>query len=75
LVGPSLGGFVVQDFAYRFPTRLRALAVIGSTDLAKKQSILNKLLFRVFPGLLSRISLLKWSIEMNCSSTKVCSSG
>ena len=57
LVGHSFGGFVVQDFAYRFPTRVRALAVIGATDLAKKPSVFNKLLFRVFPGLLSRMSL------------------
>jgi 3-oxoadipate enol-lactonase len=57
LVGHSFGGFVIQDFAYRFPTRVRALAVIGSTDLAKKPSVLNRLLFRVFPGLLSRMSL------------------
>jgi 3-oxoadipate enol-lactonase len=57
LVGHSFGGFVVQEFTRRFPNRVRAIAVIGCTNLAKKSSFFTRLLFRVFPSLLSRMSL------------------
>jgi 3-oxoadipate enol-lactonase len=57
LVGHSFGGFVVQEFTHRFPERVRALVVIGCTNLATKPSLVNRLLFRVFPGILARMSL------------------
>jgi 3-oxoadipate enol-lactonase len=57
LVGHSFGGFVMQEFTHRFPMRVRALAVIGCTNLAKKSSFFFRLLYRVFPGMLSRMSL------------------
>lgn len=57
LVGHSFGGFVVQEFTRRFPDRVQAVAVIGCTNLARKSSIFNRMLFRIFPGLLARMSL------------------
>ena len=57
LVGHSFGGFVIQDFTRLFPERVRALVVIGSTNLAKKSSSFNRLLYSIFPGILSRMSL------------------
>jgi 3-oxoadipate enol-lactonase len=57
LVGHSFGGFVVQEFTRRFPDRVQAAAVIGCTNLARKSSLFNRMLFRIFPGLLARMSL------------------
>lgn len=60
LVGHSFGGFVVQEFTHRFPERVRGLVVIGATNLAKKSSFWTRQLFRIFPGLLSRMSLAEF---------------
>lgn len=57
LVGHSFGGFVVQEFTRRFPDRVNAIAIIGCTNLAKKSSPVLRLLYRIFPGMLSRMSL------------------
>ena len=57
LVGHSFGGFVIQELTRRFPKRAQALVIIGSTNLAKKSSSFTRLLYRIFPAILSRMSL------------------
>ena len=57
VVGHSFGGYVVQEFTRRFPDMVSAIAVVGCTNLAKKSSPVFRLLYRIFPGMLSRMSL------------------
>ncbi|MCE7982642.1 MAG: alpha/beta hydrolase [Caldilinea sp. CFX5] len=57
LVGHSFGGYVVQEFTRRYPDRVRCLVIIGCTNLAKKSSPFFRLLYHLFPFLLSRMSL------------------
>ena len=57
LVGHSFGGFVIQEFTRRFPKQAQALVIIGATNLAKKSSPFTRFLYRIFPGILSRMSL------------------
>jgi 3-oxoadipate enol-lactonase len=57
LVGHSFGGFVMQEFTHRYPDRVSALAVIGCTNLAKKSSPFLRMLYRMFPKILSHMSL------------------
>ncbi|WP_052519390.1 alpha/beta fold hydrolase [Archangium violaceum] len=57
VVGHSMGGYVVQEFAHRSPDRVRAVAVIGCTDLSKKPSAGWRLMYTVLPFSLKRMSL------------------
>lgn len=57
LIGHSFGGYVVQEFTHRYPDRVRRLGVIGCTNLAAKASPAYRLLYNIFPKILSRMSL------------------
>lgn len=55
LVGHSLGGYVVQMFAYNYPERLHAIALEGCTDLSMKPRFFYKLMYHIMPKMLSRM--------------------
>lgn len=57
LLGHSFGGFVVQEFLRRYPDQVAAIAIIGATNMAHRSAWHHRLLYRVFPGILSRMSL------------------
>lgn len=57
LVGHSFGGFVAQEMVHRHPERVRALAVIGCTDLAGGPSRGMQLAARILPRLLPLFSV------------------
>ncbi|HEY1011231.1 MAG TPA: alpha/beta hydrolase [Herpetosiphonaceae bacterium] len=57
LVGHSFGSYVVQDYTRRFPHRVHGLVLIASTTLAKRHAPIFRLLYRLFPPLLARMSL------------------
>lgn len=56
-VGHSFGGFVTQYFTFRHPERVKALGVIGCTDLAKKPARRMRLMAGLMPYVLPRFSL------------------
>lgn len=51
LIGHSGGGYVAQHFLSSFPDRVKALAVIGSTDLSVRPSAARKMAYRLMPHL------------------------
>ncbi|MFZ7101450.1 MAG: alpha/beta fold hydrolase [Peptococcaceae bacterium] len=57
LAGHSFGGYVVQEFVHRYPKRVNALIIIGCTNIAKKSTSFNRLMYRIMPGMLSHMSL------------------
>lgn len=57
LVGHSFGGYVVQEFTHRYSNRVKAMVVIGCTDMAKSSSPFFRALYRVMPMFLRRMSL------------------
>ncbi len=57
LIGHSFGGFVTQEFTFRYPERVRALGVIACTSLASKPSRVIALMSRLMPYMLPRMTL------------------
>jgi 3-oxoadipate enol-lactonase len=57
MVGHSFGGFVVQQFTFRHPERVTAIALLGCTDLARRPTVTDRLLLWLTPRLFSRMSL------------------
>jgi 3-oxoadipate enol-lactonase len=57
LVGHSFGGFVSQDVVHRHPDRVRALVVIGCTDLAGGPARGMQVAARVLPRVLPLFSV------------------
>jgi pimeloyl-ACP methyl ester carboxylesterase len=57
LVGHSLGGFVSQLFAHKYPERVDALAVLGCTDISQKPSLFYKGMYLIMPRILGRMHL------------------
>ena len=51
LVGHSFGGFVSQEFIYRYPDRVRALVTIGSSDITASGPNREELLLAASPYL------------------------
>lgn len=65
LVGTSLGGYVSQYIAYKYPERVKGVVVVGSTPLHVKFSKLSVIGFK-FHSLLTKLlpwGLLKYLIE------------
>ncbi|WP_313344597.1 alpha/beta hydrolase [Sedimentibacter sp.] len=57
LLGHSFGGYVVQEFVRRYPKRINALIIIGCTNIARKSTAFNRMMYRIMPGMLSRMPL------------------
>lgn len=57
LVGHSFGGYVVQEFVHRHPERVNALIIIGCTNIARKSTSFNRMIYRIMPGMLRRMPL------------------
>jgi len=51
LVGQSFGGYVSQEFLFRHPARVSALAVVGATDITTVPSTLEYVALRLSPYL------------------------
>lgn len=56
-VGHSFGGFVTQEFAFRYPERVSAMGVIGCTDMTAKPSQIIAIASKPMPFLLRLMSL------------------
>lgn len=57
LVGHSLGGFVSQILTYQYPERVKALAVLGCTDISRKPSIFYRIMYLIMPRILRKMHL------------------
>lgn len=51
LIGQSFGGYVSQEFLFRYPERVTALGVIGATDITKVPPKLENIALRLSPYL------------------------
>lgn len=51
LVGQSFGGYVSQEFAFRYPNRVTALVVVGNTDITERPPRLEYVALRLSPYL------------------------
>jgi pimeloyl-ACP methyl ester carboxylesterase len=56
-IGHSFGGFVTQEFTFRYPERVTALGVIGCTDIAIKPALVMRVAYKIMPYMLPRLSL------------------
>jgi pimeloyl-ACP methyl ester carboxylesterase len=56
-VGQSFGGFVSQEIAFRHPERVRALVLIGCTDLSREPSRMMQIASTLLPRLLPWFSI------------------
>jgi 3-oxoadipate enol-lactonase len=57
VVGQSFGGFVSQEIVFRHPERVRALGLIGCTDLSREPSRRMQVASRLLPRLLPLFSV------------------
>jgi len=57
LVGHSFGGYVVQEYVYKHPNRVNAVAIIGCTNIAKKPAAFYRLLYSIMPKMLNRMEI------------------
>jgi pimeloyl-ACP methyl ester carboxylesterase len=57
LVGHSFGGYVVQEFVFKYPNRVNAVAIIGCTNIARKSFVFNRILYRIMPKILNRMEI------------------
>jgi len=57
LIGHSFGGFVTQEFTRQHPERVKALCLIGCTDLAARPSVMMRIASKILPRLLPLFSV------------------
>ncbi len=57
LVGHSFGGYIAQEFTYKYPERVNALVVIGSTSRTDKPSRFMAVMAKIVPLMLGLMSV------------------
>ncbi len=57
LIGHSFGGYVAQMFAKEYPQLVKAIVIVGCTDMSEKPGLFSKLLLNVMPRMIERMSL------------------
>lgn len=46
IVGLSMGGYITQELAFRYPQRVKALVIVGSTPIAARYPLWEKVLLK-----------------------------